>query len=59
MMRCHSQPNSNKVSNADPYLVEKNGEEYILYVSVDWEKNATKVITETKLDELQTVKVIK
>lgn len=54
-----SVPNSSKVSNADPYLVEKNGEEYILYVSVDWEENETKIITETKLDDLQTVKVIK
>lgn len=52
-------PNSSKVDSASPYLAEKDGEEYILYVSVDTKKNTTKVLTEIPLDKIAPVKVIK
>lgn len=52
-------PDSSRVDYADPYLVEKNGEEYVLYTTVDTEKNSVDVMTETKSDTKKPVKSIK
>lgn len=53
-------PNKAKVENANPYLVKKDGEEYVVYVSVDTEKDTANVMTETKLgDTAKPLKVLK
>lgn len=53
-------PNKAKVENADPYLVKKDGEEYVVYVSIDTEKDTASVMTETKLgDTPEPLKVLK
>ena len=53
-------PNKAKVENASPYLVKKDGEEYVVYVSVDTEKDTVNVMTETKLgDTPEPLKVLK
>ena len=49
-------PDSGKISNAQPYLAKKDGEEYVLYVSIDKDKNTADVITETKVDDTKPVK---
>lgn len=53
-------PNGAKVENADPYLAKKDGKEYVVYVSVDTEKDTASVMTETKLDDTaKPLKVLK
>ena len=49
----------NKVDEADPYLVkDENGDSYVLYVSIDAEKQRAEVMTKTRVDGEDPVEVI-
>lgn len=49
----------NKVDEADPYLVkDENGDSYVLYVSIDAERQKAEVMTKTRVDGNDPVEVI-